>query len=183
MKVYVASKFENKAAVNEAQTACRDLGWTVTHDWTTWDATGLTGGALDAYLEGVLACDVLLLLAAPGIVGAAAELGMALALGKVVVVVDAAAGPRCVFYHHPNVMHAATVAAALERVRAWLRALDPRLAHRTPTSRLVAKVVEAGSMLYEALRTPHTHDPRGCDGCERLLRGSLGERYHRWRDE
>lgn len=96
MKVYVAGKFEETVAVRAAQQALRDLGHEITHDWTQEDATGMEGDVLKAYYqkcavqdyEGVLYSDVVLVLNHPKLFGGASEMGMALAWGRPVYVVN-----------------------------------------------------------------------------------------------
>jgi nucleoside 2-deoxyribosyltransferase len=135
-QVYVAGSFYEKAAVREAQTALKDLGFKISHDWTGEDATGKTGEALNTFLQysatddfnGVMACDFVVLLNNEKCFGAMVEFGMALALGRVVYVV----GPQLrdnIFYHLPEQMGVrlfATLPEALEAVKSdWVDAPQP----------------------------------------------------------
>lgn len=116
MRVYVASKFENTKAVREAQAALKDDGHIISHDWTFENAEALAGSALEAYLqgcaerdmEGVINADALLLINYTGCAGAYVELGMALASGRFVVVIDGhhPEKPRNIFFHLAHVHHA-----------------------------------------------------------------------------
>ena len=120
MKIYVASKFENKDAVRAAYARLREDGHEITCDWAAEDATGLDGSALHTYLAGcahkdlvgVQACDALVLLNHERGCGMFTEMGIALAGGKLVIVIDADKRPN-IFFHLPNVVHARDLDDAL----------------------------------------------------------------------
>lgn len=91
MRVYVASKFENRLEVRRAQKMLRDQGIEITFDWT-WAPEMLEGidpkskvyetmqgemARLDQY--GVESADAMLLIGHPGMRGAFVEFGIALA--------------------------------------------------------------------------------------------------------
>lgn len=114
MKVYVASKFENKWAVRAAILALRGAGHVITHDWTDEDATGLEGGELSLYLAiaarrsltAALRAEALVLLWRPEMAGAWVEFGAALARGIQVIAVGAPpTHPRCIFLELIPVQH------------------------------------------------------------------------------
>jgi nucleoside 2-deoxyribosyltransferase len=107
--IYIASGLDNIEEVQELQRQVTGCGWKLTYDWTThgreFDPTQL---ALLATAEayGVQRADLVLVLL-PGGRGTHAELGMAIALGKRIVI-GAPPGTiskskPCAFYHHPLV--------------------------------------------------------------------------------
>lgn len=130
MKVYVAAKWEERERARNFMRSVRLLGHVITHDWTHETDEGLSGAGRHRYLgscatsdlQAVRDCDVLVLLHNPQCRGAYVELGIALGLAKVVIVVGS---PRLesaehlpVFYWLPSVLHAAlehTALAALSR--------------------------------------------------------------------
>lgn len=141
MKLYVASKFENKEAVRAAQLALINDGHTISHDWTPEDDTGLEGEALRQYhikcatadLRAATLSQGLLLLSYPKMSGALSEFGMALAaflLGHdiTIVVIDAhkEGNPRNIFYSLPFVRHAKD----LDDARTIFRHVDKMLTAR-----------------------------------------------------
>lgn|SRR5574342_236975 len=110
MKVYVASKFENKEEVRKVQQLLIDRGHTITHDWTREDATGMTGGEFMRYMrdaaygdvDGVRNADAIVLLnTVPGF-GSMVELGMAIAWGKKIYVFSKETRD-CIFFYLDNV--------------------------------------------------------------------------------
>ena len=83
MKIYVASKFEDKERVRDAMFSLKEAGHTITKDWTT--STGFILKEAFEDLNGVRDCDIFIgFFDNPDIKykGAIAELGMAIALGK-----------------------------------------------------------------------------------------------------
>lgn len=108
-KVYVASKFSNHLAVRAAQAALKAAGCAITYDWTTH----VDNAALEldqqacalADAKGVLDADALLLIRVPEMRGAYVEMGMALARGIPVHIVQGDRGEVAaqVFEHHPLV--------------------------------------------------------------------------------
>lgn len=106
MKIYVAGKFEEKELVREIQQKLKDMGCTITHDWTVEDGAGKQGQELEDYLrscamadyEGVFTADAVLVLNHKLAFGAMVEMGLALAWGRVVYLV----GPQVrdnIFFH------------------------------------------------------------------------------------
>lgn len=112
MKVYIATGLANARQHNRLRDELQRLGVGLTYDWTTHGAVferGRGGMRQVAYDEsqGVLAADLVVVLL-PGGRGTHAEMGMAIAGGKQVVLCgagsDALDGPEaCAFYHHPLV--------------------------------------------------------------------------------
>ena len=121
-KVYVASKFRNHLAVRAAQTALRAVGCSITYDWTPhvdhpeMEADQQACALADA--KGVLDADALLLIRVPEMRGAYVEMGMALAKGIPVHIVQGDRGEVAaqVFEHHPLVRHHPTVEAAVAAI-------------------------------------------------------------------
>ena len=112
MKIYVASAFGNQVAVREAQARLRDRGATITHDWTREDASEATGAVQDYLTEcadndfrGIEECDVLILLDHPDCRSAYCEVGIALGLGKHVIVVSPVESMAGGIPHPQNLFH------------------------------------------------------------------------------
>jgi nucleoside 2-deoxyribosyltransferase len=110
MKYYIATKLERHLEHNAVRDAMRALGHQLTYDWTVhgsvWRA-GVETIRKVAVLErrGVLDADVVIVLL-PGGRGTHAELGMALAAEKPVLLCSSdpalfgATPETCAFYHH-----------------------------------------------------------------------------------
>lgn len=127
MKIYVASKFGNREAVQEAQRRLIERGHSITYDWTRDDDPAIAGAcneykipidetiARDLALRdvrGVQAADVVVFLPTEqGGRGCYTEMGLALALGVPVVVV----GPyfNSIFMYVPGVERVASLADAI----------------------------------------------------------------------
>lgn len=125
MRVYVASKFENMNAVKQAMHLLQQQGHAITHDWTRESAEGMEGQERDDYLarcaaadvNGVLTAQAILMLHQPNMRGAYIELGIALARGIRVFVVDGLRDDWTripIFYRLPHVIHTASVDDAVE---------------------------------------------------------------------
>lgn len=127
MKIYVAAKFEEGARVRGVYDTLREAGFSITHDWTTEDASAYTGAAKLAYkrqcgtndYRGVVNADAVLVLNHALLYGGAAEMGMAIALKKPVYVVGAEIREN-IFFHlgPPHVMICATLTEAIEHLTA-----------------------------------------------------------------
>lgn len=120
-RIYVAAKFEEAKRAREVMDLLEDHGHVISHDWTAEDATGLSGQDLEDYLSkcarqdffGVTSADAVLLLNHGQLFGGMVEFGLALGLGKKVVVVEP--GVRdCIFWHMKEVELVANVHLALE---------------------------------------------------------------------
>ena len=112
MKVYVAAKFENKEEVRAVYALLLQAGHEVTVDWTVEPGEEDLGSEDYHKLQeewaikdaqGVIDCDVLVMLPHDRSKGAYAELGMAIALGKKSILVLPEKPFNCVFFHHPLV--------------------------------------------------------------------------------
>lgn len=109
MKLYVAGKFEEAARVRQVHKRLRNAGHEITHDWTNEDPGERTGDELGAFLrdcaikdyDGVRTADAVLVLNHPHLFGGAAEMGMALALGKPVFLVEPWLRDN-IFFHLPR---------------------------------------------------------------------------------
>ncbi len=119
MRIYVASQHNNREATRAAQTKFVAAGHTITHDWTACELSQhpeqernqrLTEFA-EADLKGVRDCDACVVLAHPGMSATLSEMGMAIALRKIVIVVDCEKDgcPFNVFYYLPSVQHVFSV--------------------------------------------------------------------------
>lgn len=114
MRLYLASGLQNRATVAQIAQGLRDLGHTITYDWTehgsVQDASDEEKAAVaQAELEGVLAAEMVVVIL-PGGRGTHVEIGAALGVGIPVVIVYRkpedllVGGVECVFYDHPGVM-------------------------------------------------------------------------------
>lgn len=109
MKVFVSGKTGREQETRALMTALEQNGHVVTFDWTTLphlrpyaDHTAEAREAAIQELQGVLAAEVLVVLADERGVGMYVELGAALALGKPVVAISEGES-RTMFMHHPLV--------------------------------------------------------------------------------
>lgn len=138
MKVYVASKFQNKDEVRRAQALLRARGCEITHDWTNEDAGDRSGMVLEAYLnrcaeadvQGVLSADAVLVIGYPGLRGCLVEFGMASIAGKPIYGVNREHVEQ-IFCHLPYVEFFASVEMAIDAMVAdlssppsWTRMYD-----------------------------------------------------------
>jgi hypothetical protein len=104
MKVYVASKFENKERVREIMYLLQQVGHTITYDWTRCEVNNREQAILD--LRGVADCDVFVGIFEEDVTykGALVELGAALSVGKPVYILgDAPTIRTCIFFKHPHI--------------------------------------------------------------------------------
>jgi nucleoside 2-deoxyribosyltransferase len=102
MKVYVATKWEEKGRAREVMDQLEAAGHSITYDWTTSEQFSSEQARLDLY--GVMTADALVFLAEQDLNyrGAYVELGVALATGIPVIVVGRAID-RCLFVTLPTV--------------------------------------------------------------------------------
>lgn len=125
-KFYIATRLENHQAHNNLRDALVDQGFEITYDWTTHGPVWTKG--LDRIREvaelervGVYAADVVIVLM-PGGRGTHAELGMAIAYNKPVVIVSdnldhfVASPETCAFYHNPCVSHLGAMVTRAEMI-------------------------------------------------------------------
>ena len=115
MKIYIASKLENYLQVQALRDALLAAGHSITYDWTLHGSVHGQGEdrlreVAAAERNGVLQADLVIVLL-PGGRGTHAELGMANALGKPVIIFssfnepfDEYGGTTCAFYWNENVM-------------------------------------------------------------------------------
>ena len=98
MKIYVAGKTDDWPRVRTVQDLCKKLSHTITYDWTRVveqiGPDACTTGKVDEEfrnqcaiddLAGTEDCDLLIMLAYPGLCGTLIECGMALGQGKPVI--------------------------------------------------------------------------------------------------
>ena len=106
MKIYIATGYKRREEHNEVRDALTGAGHTLTHDWTTPENRRLPAcKAALADKQGIQDADLLIVLL-PGGMGTHTELGIALALGKPVLVyaLDPKDLPRSmIFLYHPLV--------------------------------------------------------------------------------
>lgn len=123
MKIYVAAKFEEAPRVQKLYKILRERGHEITHDWTTEDASKYSGADLAAYKAecayndylGVKHCDLCLVLNHDKLYGGAAEMGMAIAWNKKIVVVGESIREN-IFFHLKNMIKPKSTEAALEYI-------------------------------------------------------------------
>jgi hypothetical protein len=117
MRVYVATNFARATLARAVMTTLEQDGHVITHDWTGENAAGKSGDELARYLQrcaiqdfsGVRRCQVLVVLNHPQGRGMFVEVGIALALGKIVLVVGPSMA-ECIFYAMAQCIHVETVA-------------------------------------------------------------------------
>lgn len=88
-KIYVASSLYNKTNVKALYKYLAYMQCTITYDWTTHGGVNVEASLREIGLkefQGVVDCDVLVMLM-PARLGSHVELGIALALGKPVVII------------------------------------------------------------------------------------------------
>jgi hypothetical protein len=126
VRVYVATKWSRRLDAWKVMNALRARGHEITHDWTVEEDPGQNttpearrefyGLCAAADVDGVLSADALVLLHDPGCRGAFVELGIALAHGVRVIVVDGDGHPEHtvpLFYFLPEVRHVASIEEAI----------------------------------------------------------------------
>jgi nucleoside 2-deoxyribosyltransferase len=104
MKIYVASKWEEKDRVQELMALLREAGHEITYDWTQCGTYNRTQAIHD--LRGVADADVFVGVFEKDVpyAGALVELGIALALGKPIYIFgDAPVLARCIFLEYPGI--------------------------------------------------------------------------------
>lgn len=134
MKVYVASRFSDEgiAAVRRMYELLRKADHEITLDWTVESADGKVGGESRGYLMECAARDLAAVRKSDALIflnvddktmrGAYIEAGVALGLGKPVIVVDAKPGTldmpgSCIFFMLPQVFKVATQEEAVSVLR------------------------------------------------------------------
>jgi hypothetical protein len=97
MKIYVASKYEEKERVREVQEQLRQAGHTITYDWTNNEQ--ITTQQAENDFWGVVEAEALVLIAEKDLhyCGALVEFGIALGRGIPVYVLGSALDDRCIF--------------------------------------------------------------------------------------
>jgi nucleoside 2-deoxyribosyltransferase len=122
MRVYVAASYLDKSKARELMKAFEPRGHTITHDWTNdgnnkddWEIP-IEKRSLCAIndIGGIRRANVLVIFG-PGRRGTHTEMGIALALQKPIIMIQAQE-PHGVFYSHPSVVHVSSVDKALELV-------------------------------------------------------------------
>lgn len=123
MKFYIATRLENVAAHTRVARQLIAAGHVLTYDWSTHGAVfreGLSRIKEVAHreMQGVVQADIIVMLW-PGGRGTHVELGLALALGKPVIIVSNEDGHHepspdtCAFYHADGVILVRTVEDAI----------------------------------------------------------------------
>ena len=108
MKIYVATKWENRQRARIVMADLKDLGHTITWDWTNDAGDGVMNQRKQAINDynGVIDADAVVLILENDYPyeGTLVELGIALGAGKPVFILgEAPVTKRCVFIQHPNV--------------------------------------------------------------------------------
>lgn len=131
MRIYVASKFQNKVNVKKLQNLLVLAGHEITLDWTAHDDSHLKGNEKYLYhMECAVECkravesaDLLIFLADKRrMAGAFVELGMAIGFGKPILLIGALGKEiqECIFFEMPPVegqyMHVDTIEEAVGAV-------------------------------------------------------------------
>lgn len=124
VKVYVATGYENRATARAVMDVLEEYGWVVTYDWTASEGPPSREMA-DAEAAGVAEADALVVLL-PGGRGTHVELGIAVAMRKLVLlfVADdaelARGGEVCPFYLRAHVTICRTGATPVVDVLRWI---------------------------------------------------------------
>lgn len=101
MKLYVATRWENRRYARMMMFKLVEAGHTITYDWTLNEEASTATAQRD--LQGVREADALVLLAdLPNMMGAWVEFGAA-AIRGIPIYVAGNADSRCIFLHLPNV--------------------------------------------------------------------------------
>jgi len=105
IKVYVASKFEEKEAVRVLMGELSKIGVTITHDWTVFEiatADKVDCAVLD--VDGVMDANFVVVSAVKELQYAGSYVEMGVAIGcDIPVFVIGSGMNKCVFINHPNV--------------------------------------------------------------------------------
>jgi nucleoside 2-deoxyribosyltransferase len=109
MKIYVATKWENKARAKDIMNQLENLGHSITYDWTTQEQESSVQAAND--IKGVQQADCVVGLFEWDFVykGALIEVGAALGLEKPVFVLGDALITKTLFFKHPLVKHITSI--------------------------------------------------------------------------
>jgi len=119
-KCYVAGKFSDSEKIQNIQKDLREIGYTITHDWTTKN-TGLSPkecATLD--IEGVKQSHLLFVLMDDNQYsyrGTFTEIGCAIGLNKKIIVVCPEERAICrtnCFFHHPSIKHVTDINDGLQ---------------------------------------------------------------------
>jgi hypothetical protein len=168
VKYYIATRLERHADHNIVRDALAAKGNQITYDWTVHGPVWRSGEdrireVSQLETQGVLDADVVIVLL-PGGRGTHAELGMALAAGKPVILHSEDPAPfgatpeTCAFYHHPL----------------CVRVTDQDLAHVAFYARQFEPLGEARRCGQPGCPHDARHGQSLCDGCWDLANGSGG---------
>ena len=105
MRLYIATKWENRKAAKRFMEDMENQGHVITYNWTISEQASEEQAIKD--LAGVINCDALVFLAEEEYpyTGALIEVGAAMGLGKPVYVIGSASVTRTLFFKHPLVRH------------------------------------------------------------------------------
>lgn len=184
LSCYVASKFENKEVVRAAQAKMRELGFTISYDWTPSSIEGMTEAEASVHqskqaakdMIGVLSADVMLFICHEGVKGTLVELGMAIGSGKEVVVVGDLKTCMNVFWFlspvdAPNVHFFKT----LDDAYAAMQDVTQNLLRSRQASKNVANEVVAERARQEA-KWGEQNNPDGTGGADMELMAQIAKR-------
>ena len=112
--LYVAGKWSMKPTINARMNELMELGYKIPYNWTVYDNLTNSIDAAKLDIDGVSQCDVCILCFDDPEYeyrGTFTELGCALALKKIIIVMcpqkDAHCRTNC-FFHHPDIFHVNT---------------------------------------------------------------------------
>lgn len=129
---YIASRLENAERVRKLKQVLEARGWLHSYDWTVHGSVQNAGASVIrevavAEANGVTSANLVIVML-PGGRGTHAELGMAIAADKHVIILSESSeidfgqdGRTCAFYHHPVCQRVTTLDELLECAGFWYR--------------------------------------------------------------
>lgn len=119
MKIYVAASFLEKEHARSVEDQLVKAGHEITSRWVEHlgsdNPKKLSCEAVEDFYD-LKRCDAMVVLL-PGRYGTHAELGAAIVLDKMVILVGDVEAERCVYYHHPNVIKTNSVEGAVNALK------------------------------------------------------------------
>lgn len=137
LRVYVAGRTNDIHRIRQIQYICRQVGWTITYDWTENVEAQLARPEKDPELlaeyaandiQGVWNADLVIVMCSPALLGTAIEMGAAIILGRRVWLVGEPERDS-VFFYLPNFERIKDELTLFDRITAEARKLEIGRAH------------------------------------------------------